>query len=239
MAKRGGLVFGRGALALAAAGMAFLAGGPASATVISYTDRASFEAALASPTTFDFNSQTLNLHVDVTGGTDFGAFTISDTGSGSDIYIRDSTSGSASSGIVDGTKFVRYNENSAGAVEMTVTFDSAVRGFGFDYNNADTNDDFTLTVDGFSASFPGVLASGTSGFFGLVSSEPSIAGLTFDFYDSPTAGSGVLGVDNFTWSARLNSTTSVPLPGTLPLFLSGLAGLGLLGWRRRRQARAA
>jgi hypothetical protein len=26
----------------------------------------------------------------------------------------------------------------------------------------------------------------------------------------------------------------VPLPGTLPLFVSGLVGLGLLGWRRKR-----
>ena len=30
----------------------------------------------------------------------------------------------------------------------------------------------------------------------------------------------------------------VPLPGTLPLFASGLVGLGLLGWRRKRKAQA-
>jgi len=30
----------------------------------------------------------------------------------------------------------------------------------------------------------------------------------------------------------------VPLPATLPLFASGLGGLGLLGWRRKRRARA-
>ena len=29
---------------------------------------------------------------------------------------------------------------------------------------------------------------------------------------------------------------SVPVPGALPLFASGLAGLGLLGWRRKRKA---
>jgi len=30
-----------------------------------------------------------------------------------------------------------------------------------------------------------------------------------------------------------------PLPATLPLFASGLAGLGLLGWRRKKKANAA
>ena len=30
-----------------------------------------------------------------------------------------------------------------------------------------------------------------------------------------------------------------PLPGALPLFATGLVGLGLLGWRRRRKAQAA
>ena len=36
-----------------------------------------------------------------------------------------------------------------------------------------------------------------------------------------------------------NTVSSVPLPATLPLFATGLAGLGLLGWRRKRKAIAA
>ena len=32
---------------------------------------------------------------------------------------------------------------------------------------------------------------------------------------------------------------AVPLPATLPLFATGLVGLGLLGWRRKRKAQAA
>jgi hypothetical protein len=43
-------------------------------------------------------------------------------------------------------------------------------------------------------------------------------------------------VGNFT---DFHGTVSqVPLPGALPLFATGLAGLGLLGWRRKRKAAA-
>jgi hypothetical protein len=48
------------------------------------------------------------------------------------------------------------------------------------------------------------------------------------------------------WYAAVNglpeilqaSSTAVPLPAALPLFASGLVGLGLLGWRRKRKAAA-
>ena len=32
--------------------------------------------------------------------------------------------------------------------------------------------------------------------------------------------------------------TQTPIPATLPLFATGLGGLGLLGWRRKRKAEA-
>jgi hypothetical protein len=35
------------------------------------------------------------------------------------------------------------------------------------------------------------------------------------------------------------TVTQTPIPATLPLFATGIGGLGLLGWRRRRKARAA
>jgi hypothetical protein len=40
----------------------------------------------------------------------------------------------------------------------------------------------------------------------------------------------------FNFAFTLSGDTVVPLPGALPLFATGLAGLGLLGWRRKRAA---
>ena len=41
-----------------------------------------------------------------------------------------------------------------------------------------------------------------------------------------------------TVSSMHKAFSEVPLPGALPLFATGLAGLGLLGWRRKRKAAA-
>jgi len=51
---------------------------------------------------------------------------------------------------------------------------------------------------------------------------------------SPSGASAQFGSDlTFT---PVGSTPVVPLPATLPLFATGLAGLGLLGWRRKKAA---
>jgi hypothetical protein len=39
--------------------------------------------------------------------------------------------------------------------------------------------------------------------------------------------------------ATIETTSNVPLPAALPLFATGLVGLGLLGWRRKKKALAA
>jgi hypothetical protein len=59
-------------------------------------------------------------------------------------------------------------------------------------------------------------------------------------------GLGVLGTTTFNGAALDFSTvtidtgtgTATPLPAALPLFATGIGGLGLLGWRRKRKAQA-
>jgi hypothetical protein len=44
------------------------------------------------------------------------------------------------------------------------------------------------------------------------------------------------GTDGSAFTSEMtNAFSVVPLPGALPLFASGLAGLGLLGWRKRKK----
>jgi hypothetical protein len=52
-------------------------------------------------------------------------------------------------------------------------------------------------------------------------------------------GFQMLTVSDFKYSTSAGSVSAVPLPAALPLFATGLAGLGLLGWRRKRKAAAA
>jgi hypothetical protein len=41
---------------------------------------------------------------------------------------------------------------------------------------------------------------------------------------------------SFDFSIHGIDPVATPLPGALPLFASGLVGLGLLGWRRKKKA---
>ncbi len=52
--------------------------------------------------------------------------------------------------------------------------------------------------------------------------------LTIGFQDNP----GYIAFDN----VSVTSVSATPLPAALPLFASGLGGLGLLGWRKKKKA---
>ena len=51
---------------------------------------------------------------------------------------------------------------------------------------------------------------------------------------STTSASFPLGSSAFPFAADWTLTSTVPVPAALPLLLSGLVGLGLIGWRKRK-----
>jgi hypothetical protein len=80
-----------------------------------------------------------------------------------------------------------------------------------------------MTAENFQAEFP---IANTPEFFALLlnSGAPQFNANRF----GPTT--------NFLVLSTSATFSQVPLPAALPLFASGLAGLGLLGWRRKKAA---
>jgi hypothetical protein len=93
-----------------------------------------------------------------------------------------------------------------------------------------------LMPSDFSATFGGVtltsltdppFSDGFDGFFFSATATAANTTLAFNFRDDP----GFLGFDDV-------SVNQTPLPAALPLFASGGAMLGFLGWRKKRKAAA-
>lgn len=186
-----------------------LAASAANAAVVTYTDRAAFEAALAGETT------------DTLGDIAQGYSTSIDRG---DYTLDGNTYGCVLGGCYDnsaaGFDYPGYLWFYRGG--QTFTFDTAMIGFGFDYAQPGSFSGARLRVGGERASAP-------SGFFGVIFDTAQIE------IDMRITGgrSPYLIADNFTYAEELYSP--VPLPASLPTLA---LGLGVLGWAARRKKRA-
>jgi len=128
-----------------------------------------------------------------------------------------------------------YLNNNAGSGGLTITLPYAVTAFSADiglqnnYSGATTpNLTFTFGSTSETLTLPYYLAYSSNPL--ITESFTSSTPFTTITIADPLYG---LALDNFTFASA-----QTPLPAALPLFATGLAGLGLLGWRRKRKAQA-
>ena len=145
-----------------------------------------------------------------------------ESSTGSELFTFDSfNSGELYAGFVSANDL--FDANPPGFMSMTLTLDVADGGTLYDhvwsFDNLTSLDSFLTDK---------VLDLGYA-------TDPAMTiGLS---YDLTADGNG--GLDfGFAFATGV-PPASTPLPGALPLFVSGLGALGLLGWRRRKKAAAA
>ena len=204
------------------------------ATFTTFTDRIGFDAAAGLLTIEDFNS--------VAGQLSFagvtltvGDLTLETTGTPQTVlrnFIDQPPLEFSSEFNIDDTALanvlLRFDDVNDDDDIFTINFATPVTAFGADFggiNNVILRT--AITILGEQIAMPiNPLSSPT--FFGLLS-DTAFSSLSFIQVGSDPDG---FSIDNVTFSA-------VPLPAALPLFGSGLAVMGFLGWRSKRKSASA
>lgn len=187
--------------------IASLASLSAQATVLTFTDRAAFEAAVAGHTVDDLN----DLNDGRVDDLDRGAYTFA-----APAYGCSSGPFQCGDNSAQGFEYPAYLWTYAGG---TFTFGRAINAFGIDFGVYQQSTAYVL-LNGHAHS------SANGGFFGILDTANTFTTVRYD-----AGGSGSL-LDNVTYGMA-GAPAEVPEPGSLALFGIALAGAGLL---RRRTA---
>lgn len=180
----------------------------ASASVVVYTDRAAFTAALSSSTTATFDDAPSGSYTPLGCVSNFGAFSAS--AANCRLYLIDS--GFSGGTYTFGSGGALHNDTPADPTNFTIA--SGTRAFGLDIRNFY---DFGSTVDISSEVGNFTVAGSQAGtFFGLIS-DTAFTSVIVNTVGNYTA------FDNVT----LGTAADVPEPAMLGLFGLGAIGLGL------------
>jgi hypothetical protein len=204
-------------IAAAAGALSLLATASFGAALTTFTDRASFEAALSSFAVEDFNGvagqpSILNSPLSV------GDLVLEVTGTSQGGGRNAIDAPPVQFGDIDGTTLVNLALFDPGAT-LTITVGFAVTALGFDEGGLNQ----------------GVVQAGAAGMTALIPSDPSFFGIVSDtpFTEftlvDPSGGEGFR-IDNVTYG----SVNPIPLPAPALMLLSAIGGLTVL--RRARRA---
>jgi hypothetical protein len=195
-----------------------------------YGNQAGWQAAVASFTTEDFLGQSGSY---ASSAVDVGDFSVSKGAGGTDSFHSFITS-SIGTGMTSPTLGLRPGNDGSGATTI-LTFEFPIRAIAFpDYDmlfthmvsvNNTGNDTTTL--------YAGVGGNDNNTYYFGITSDTPFTTLTIGTNSLNDAGQ----LDNVQYATEL-AGSAVPEPGTFVLGLTGLAGLGLLVWRRRRNSKS-
>jgi len=220
---------------------------PASATVMGFSDRTSFEAATSGDTLVleDFESYESDTSFRTTP-VDVGAFTVTEFGgvtTASGVNMIDvSPFGFIGSNAIDGDAYLLgwvntlNNSYDPGTSAFIIfEFDETVSAFAADFNAVSVNVGLLFYVLPAGGSeyvqctvCTNALGNGFMGFRGDAGESWDAIAILPTVPDGDGSGQR-FGMDNLTWV----TAASVPEPGTAALLALGLTGIGIVGRRRR------
>lgn len=198
------------------------------ADIITFSDRASWEAVVSGITTIDFNDVTSDTYIDPGfggGPFDAGPFVITETGTQNQPTQIDAPPTSAANVDIDGSSYLLSSLQNVfsgpPSRETTLTYDSSIVAWGADVRSRFGGE--RVQYDFVGAGQVSDPVDTSVSFFGMVSTVGfSEIRMTSNFASS-------FGFDNIA-SAQFSS---IPEPTSLALF----AGIGALGMVRRRRSR--